>query len=502
MTSLKRIGAAAVLVVLAFIALAAWMFAAPVGSSWDDSYHLVSIWCGGADNGVCLPGETPNERIIPAPLQHVDCHLEQPAVSAMCQDKAWALDGTWVVQHGGNFASGEYPPVFYAAMSVLASEDVQGSVLIQRTLTIALSLGVTIAIAAVLGVRARRALLWTWVLLAVPFGMFLISTNNPSAWGTVGVVSAPFALLAWYKAERSAGRVGAGALYVLSMFMAAGSRSDTALLAGLATAIAMLLTVDWSRAWWLRSILPIVMGLVALAFFLAARQWGVVTGGFGGGGNYVAADEYPLSGFALLAYNLLNAPILWAGAFGMAGFDNRLPWVVPLGSLAIAVFVGVLGLGRKDWRQLFAIGIVGVLLWVLPVWVLQAGGDEVGSQVQPRYLVPLMALLMGLVMLAPRGQMIRLTRLQTWIVVGGLVLVHTVSLHWQLRRYVTGVDEMGFNLDAGAEWWWPGLALGPMAVWWIGSVAFAALMVLLVPRLARGGPSILRQGRESVATLR
>src|SRR5690606_27792521 len=108
--------------------------------------------------------------------------------------------------------------------------------------------------------------------------------------------------------------------------------------------------------------------------------------------------------------------ILWAGAFGMAGFDNRLPWVVPLASVALAVFVGILGLGRKEWRQLIAIGIVGALLWILPAWVLQAGGDEVGSQVQPRYLVPLVALLIGLVMLAPRGRAIRLTRLQTWIV--------------------------------------------------------------------------------------
>lgn len=490
----RRMGRLALLPVLALIAMLAWMLSSPVGSAWDDQYHLASSWCGGAANGVCEPGQTDDGRTIPAPLLHVDCHLEQPAESAACLENAWALDGQWAEYRGGNFASGAYPPVFYAVMSVFASQDVQASVLVQRTVTIVLFLGLTIAIAALSAPGARRSLLWTWLLTAVPFGLFLLTTNNPSAWGTIGVVSAPFALLGWYQSERRGPRLALGALYVYSVVIAAGARADTAIFAGFATVIVMFLTVDWSRAWWLRSILPAVMGLVALAFFLASRQSDHAVLGFSGGGNYAAADEYPLSGFALLAYNLLNVPILWGGAFGMAGFDNKLPWLVPLGAVAIAVFVGVIGLGRKSWRQLIAIGIVGLVMWILPVWILQAGGDQVGSQVQPRYIVPLVVLLIGLVMLAPVGRTIALTRFQSWIVVVALVVIHAVALHWQLRRYVTGVDVLGFNLDAGAEWWWPGMPVGPMAVWIIGTIAFAAFVVLLVPRIA--------SDREIVPTLR
>lgn len=484
MRSVRRLGRLALLPALAFVALLAWMFAAPLGSAWDDGYHLASTWCGGAAEDYCQPGASVDGRMIPAPLVHVDCHLEQPAKSAACLEDAWALDGEWVEYRGGNFATGSYPPIFYSVMSVFVGDDVQVSVLVQRTVTIVLFLGLVTSIAALSATRVRRAFIWTWMLTAVPFGLFLLTTNNPSAWGTIGVVAALFALLSWYEAESRGRRIALGVVYAVAMLMAAGTRGDTAIYAGLATAIAMLLTVDWSRAWWLRSILPIAMGLVALAFFLTSRQSDHAVLGFTGGGEYAASQEYQLSGVALLAYNLLNVPILWAGAFGMAGFDNRLPWAVPLGSVAVAVFVGVIGLGRKVWRQLIAIGIVGVVLWILPVWILQAGGDQVGSQVQPRYLVPLVALLIGLVMLAPRGRAVVLTRFQTWLVVGAFIVIHAVALHWQLRRYVTGVDVMGFNLDAGAEWWWPGLPFGPMAVWLVGTAAFTTLVVLLVPRLA------------------
>ncbi|HWL60255.1 MAG TPA: DUF2142 domain-containing protein, partial [Microbacteriaceae bacterium] len=253
MKALRRLGRLALLPALAFVALLAWMYAAPVGSSWDDQYHLASTWCGGAAAEVCQPGETADGRLIPAPILHADCHLEQPAKSAACLEDAWALSGELAEYRGGNFASGAYPPVFYAVMSVFAGEDVQASVLVQRVVTIVLFLGLTTAIAVLSVSRVRRALLWTWVLTAVPFGLFLLTTNNPSAWGTIGVVSAPFALLGWYHATSRGRRIVLGALYAVAMLMAAGTRGDTAIYAGFATLIAMLLTVDWSRAWWLRS---------------------------------------------------------------------------------------------------------------------------------------------------------------------------------------------------------------------------------------------------------
>src|SRR5690606_5339556 len=52
----RRLARLALLPALVLLALLAWMFAAPLGSAWDDEYHLASTWCGGAGGDHCQPG--------------------------------------------------------------------------------------------------------------------------------------------------------------------------------------------------------------------------------------------------------------------------------------------------------------------------------------------------------------------------------------------------------------------------------------------------------------
>ena len=58
-----------------------------------------------------------------------------------------------------------------------------------------------------------------------------------------------------------------------------------------------------------------------------------------------------------------------------------------------------------------------------------------------------------------------------------------VALEANIRRYVTGIDAPGLNLDAGREWWW-NLPFGPNLVWMVGSVAFAGVVFLAIREIA------------------
>ena len=60
-----------------------------------------------------------------------------------------------------------------------------------------------------------------------------------------------------------------------------------------------------------------------------------------------------------------------------------------------------------------------------------------------------------------------------------------------MRRYITGIDGAGFDLGAGAEWWWAG-PVGPNAVWLLGALAFALLVSLAMPLLTRSAATALR----------
>jgi len=476
--------------VLAFLALSAWAYASPIGAAPDDDYHLVSIWCADGGSAQCQPGSSDSTRSMDAEFRGIVCYAQHRNVSAACQNQSWGAVGRFETDRG-NFA-GEYPPVYYAVMHVFAGPDIQVSALTMRLVNAALFVALATALSVLLPVARRRTLLWGWLVAVIPLGIFLIPSNNPSGWAVTGVGTAFLALLGWFE---TAGRRpwALGALYLVGMFMAAGSRGDAAVYAVGATVVAVILSVVRTREWGMRSILPLVGIVIAIVFFATATQAGVAAVGFSGGGSEASgsggtASQLHLTGFGLAAYNLLMLPLLWTGVWGtwaLGWFDTGLPAIVPWAAVSAFVVVGFAGLGRLDWRK--AISVVGVLLVliVLPVYVLTVGGEKVGESLQPRYLLPVIVLLSMLLATMPIGRELSFTRVQTITIFGALALANLVALQVDIRRYVTGAAQQGINLDAGAQWWWPGFPVGPTWVWAIGALAFAGLLAVLWPQLRR-----------------
>jgi hypothetical protein len=103
--------------------------------------------------------------------------------------------------------------------------------------------------------------------------------------------------------------------------------------------------------------------------------------------------------------------------------------------------------------------------------------------VQPRYLLPLIVLFAGVLFWAPRGEPIRFGRAQRAVIIGVLSLAQMIALYLNLVRYVQGFDDLGSPLGTAPEWWWE-VPVAPLVVWAAASVAYAALLVLLL----RGSP--------------
>ena len=481
--------------VLAFLALLAWVFASPIGAGPDDDYHLISAWCAGATaDQTCAPvaGE-PGDHEISLELAEISCfggHAEQ---SAACQDTIFDGDmaDDTVVSDRGNFY-GEYPPLYYAVMSVFTSGDLQLSALLMRVFTIALFVGILTALYLLLPAARRTTLIMGWLVTTIPLGIFLLASNNPSAWATIGVGTSWLALLGYFETTGRR-RIALGAVYALGVLMAAGSRGDAAVYVGFATALVLVYAFRPRRDFFLTAVLPGVMGLVALGFLLLSRQAGAGVIGFADAPDTgVAADAGTnaerLSEFGRLAYNVLNAPFIWVGTLGEWGLgwlDTGLPAIVVLSAIAAFVMAGFLGIGRPGRRKAIMVGAVVVVLWALPVFVLQQGDDTVGEMLQPRYLLPLIVLLGGL--LALDGSAERWTPGQVRIVAVALTVAHTVALHFNIRRYLTGAGDGGPNLDVAPEWWW-NAPFSPMFVWIVGSLAYAGLMVVIVTRMLASGP--------------
>ncbi|MCB2413620.1 DUF2142 domain-containing protein [Demequina sp. TTPB684] len=479
---------------LALMTLGAWAFASPVGASPDDDYHLVSTWCALGGSEACTEVEDYNLRQVSTAFDASRCYAMDSDKSAACQAReGLSLDGPTVDSPRGNFQN-KYPDVFYGTMRLFAGDDLVRSALVMRLVNVTLFVGLATALAALMSSSRRQTLLWGWLVTMVPLGLFLIPSNNPSSWSITGVGTAFIALLGWYESHGKR-RWALGAMYVVGIVMAAGSRSDGAIYAAGATLVAALLTSSRNRDWLIRSALPFAGLVVILLLFLTTNQADVGVDGISGGGSVSTPGSgsesvaEPTGGFALTAYNLLMVPYLWTGVWGtwaLGWFDTVLPSIVPWAASAAFIAVAFAGLALLTWRKVIATVGVLTVLTAFPVYLLTAGGDVVGDQFQPRYLLPLIVLFaFVLVTAAPGRRTVRFTRVQTAVLLGALALANLVALQVNIRRYVTGADTQGFNLGAGAEWWWHGAFIGPTGVWLIGSLSFAALLAVLWPELRR-----------------
>lgn len=462
-TALKVIAPIALLV-----ALVGWAFASPIGSSPDDDYHMASIWCGsGIREGLCEPGDEPGEMRVPKALVTVSsCYAYDAAQSASCDI---APSNVMVTTNRGNF-TGSYPPIYYATMSLFASENIAVSVIAMRVFNATLFIGILGVLYIFSGRRQRIALLAGTLVTMVPLGMFIVPSLNPSSWAVLSAAGLWVALSNFYEATTRTRRAGLAAFALLLTVMGAGARSDSAVYSGIAVLVAAALAFQRTRRFATSSWLGIAVIGISLVFFFNAGQSALVSG----------APPPTERDFSDLVFdNLLMLPELWVGVFGFWGLgwlDTAMPgtvWVT-----ALSVFVGLCFWGMKAWnlRKGIAVALIALSLIVVPMYVYIRDGVMVGGYVQPRYVYPLIIMLAGVLLFGRLSPLADLRRVQTVTLIALLSAANAIALHVNIRRYVTGADVTSPNLEIGLEWWWP-LFFGPNWMWAFGSIAFVTTLI-------------------------
>ena len=492
--TLRRIGdrgfpplrAVALVAVLGFLSLAAWAVSSPVGSSPDDDFHLASIWCGvGERTGLCEPGDSADEREVARDLV-IDsvCYAYEPTASAACQGRDFGVrpDDT-VSTPRGNFEA-LYPPLYYFVDGLFAGDDISVSVVAMRLFNSLLFVLLVTAAYLLLPSHRRGALLGGLVLTMVPLGMFIVASTNPSGWAVLSAALLWVTLLGYFE---SVGwrRVGLGAVATVAAVIGSGARADSAIWALVGIGVATFMAIRRERRFVVLMILPVVLAGVAVAFYLAASQAGATVTGLAG--------EPPRgpAWIGLFLANLINVPQLWVGAvggWGLGWLDTAMPHAVWVGTFGVLVGAVALALSSRDRRSAIAMLGLLALLFLVPAYILTQSNALVGGYVQPRYILPLLLIFVGVAVLQT-GPGWRPPRSAVLIGLVTVTLANSLALYVNIRRYVTGIDTFALNLDSGLEWWWAAMP-SPMAVWILGSLAFAATLTLLArPLLRRATPS-------------
>lgn len=456
---------------------AMWALSSPVGSSPDDNYHQATIWCVGATEdsapSTCrVVGESAETggRVVklPALVATPNCYAFQPAESAACQKPLRGeLTRTEAVDNG------DYPGGFYRVMHLLVQDSIPESILAMRVFNVVLGVVLLGAVALVATAGVRRLMALTLTPVLIPLGWFILASVNPSSWALSGLTCFGFALHTFFSTPHPRRRIAAGVLAGLGLLVALSARGDAPAYAGVVTVALCLL--HWRVLWARRAlvVLPALVALVCAWRLFGASQVASIAGAS-------AETERPLSD--VVPNLLLEFPALFSGmfgyAFGLGWLDTSVSAVTAYPVALVIGFLGLTGLGRLSWPKVAAAVLIFLPMLVLPLMTLYRTRLIVGESVQPRYILPLMPILLA-VLLVDRtaDRALSISRVQAVVIAVALTVANAAAIYANARRYVTGID--GPQLIDDLEWWWQS-APPPGTVAVVGGVAFAVFAAALV----------------------
>ena len=460
-----------------FIMCSGWALTSPVGSAPDDDFHLSSIWCAqGARAGVCE--ETPANpaaRLVPANVvQASDCFRFKADVSAGCATSI--MDDAGLVEtERVNVTASLYPPGFHAVMSAFVGPDVERSVLAMRLFNAALTALVIAALLRLTPAGLASASVLAITVTFIPLGLFVTASTNPSAWSIIGIGGYWAFAIAFLRHRNWRDRRGLllAAATLVTAAMAIGSRVDASAYVVLATLIALTVS-GWKRALGTpgRLVTLGAIGLVAVVTYVTVSPVDVIAPSGAAMGNTHA-------GAGLFLTNLVYLPSLFQGIVGgwNLGWNDTLmpPFIPVIGTVVVGALL-YRGLQEATVRKLTATALVAGSLILVPLMFLQSQGLGVGEVVQPRYLLPLLTLLVGVVSLGPRfGPPLPLPVTPAIIMAVGVTLSAGLAFWANAHRYFAG---SGFGLfDPKVEPAWTTATGIPLAVIAVVTIVATAVFI-------------------------
>ena len=497
------------LVLVSLLAFGSWGYSSAVGSAPDDDYHLTSIWCSSFAGDTCEVDPSGEGVYIPEALREaIYCYYHNPTQSAGCQP---FLDGTDprpdVPFAHNNPSRNLYPDGYYQFQNLFQTDNIQATALTVRFVNLGIFLAMGVSLFFLLPLRLRTTWIWMWVLGLVPMGMFIIPSSNPSSWAITAVAAGWIALMGYLETVGWRSWVLGGA-FVAMIGLAVSARVDSVLYLGFAAVLAVWLTPTRGRALLAKTWIGLVaLALAVVALAINPANLARVTQGIGRRSDFIE-DPLPWTrsgevvdpnafDWSLVWNNFWNIPGLWLGIFGgfpwgsLGWLDTALPQMVLAGTILVLAGVTFLSLRAADRQKKVGLLLTLGALWLMPLYILQLGGFQVGEAFQPRYLVPLMMVFLGVLVMTPTGMPLVTDASRLWLILGGLTLANAIALHTNIRRYTTGIRVQGIDLNTPQEWWWPFFPefISPMFVWIVGGVAFGALLWALLFRVV---PSVIR----------
>jgi hypothetical protein len=475
------------IVVAGVVSFTAWAFASPIGAPPDGDFHLASIWCAQGDRlGMCKVEKVKDsnqvELLTPRtfsryqnPYGHF-CYVGNSGASAGCTNIVDETSVTELVASGRIFPVDQVSSPFYDFNSRLSSRNIETSAFKIRFANVLFFIGIT-SLLLTMFKKYRVATSLAFLVGLGPWGSFLISSIHPSAWTITLLPLFLVCLFVMIREKSIVLRIFAGLAALLIWFVAQDVRGDSRFF----MAIALFAAIIWglkirheltSQPLWLK-----VLGVGTLFIIYVQLLNPLVQNVIGAFGVSQLDKVFNLT-TTKVPLTLMN---LFGGNYGLGSSDTPLSDLVVfcgIASLFLIIYTTAQRVSKRNWLIVFLMSTLLALL------TLRADLDNVGTSgryILPLYLMCLITYLASVETIFSRPLIT--SRTISRILVFALTLGNSIALHQTMRRYITGVDVIGWNLNKNAEWWWT-VAPSPMTIWMLGTLAFG-LTATLVLQMAR-----------------
>ena len=462
--------------------MGSWALASPPGSGPDDEYHLSSIWCSrGYRIQFCEKSSSIYETSVPLQLHRnggprtIFCYAGDSKISASCI-RGLDVEAVTKLESSKRFNTSSTASNFYKSNGFLVSSNVNRSILTMRFLQI-LFFFTLISFAIYSSGERKWAVLLALFVGMVPVGLFIIPSTNPSSWAITGVASAGICVMNFFVSSKKSYRVTAVIGFIVAVLFTRNIRNDINIMFAICVtlgAISGFVIRETDRSFKFDR-----AKIIKLAFFAAPGLLYIHLKVFSfypwriakfilGGSFYSLSNDSPQAFLGFLGGSI---------QLGSADFAPP-PVVFILMSVGFITFIVITarfvplkvkissGLGLSSlffFSYWFSIGVIGLASRYIMAIYLVSLATFSASAVTSRRVANFKFLKSSIVT-------IFLT----------ISIGQSLSLHQSIRRYITGTNISGWNLNKGAQWWWTS-GPSPLSIWIIGSVAFStALFIVLL----------------------
>ena len=418
---------------LSFFILLGWAVGSPPGSSPDEDLHLTSAWCYSKYQGATC-------ETVPLRLVEVGkCYFKDSGTIATCE-KSIPKDE---VSPERIYSDKSY----YHFLANFVSLDSIDKSTVQMRLANSIFSSISILILVLLTSRLiYLPIIISWLVVNIPLGFFLLSSVNPSSWL---YIFSFFFLPLTYRifAEKNQPYLFMTKLLILGLtfLLSLNARPDTLLFASI-FGITLLPVIFSSEVKKLRTRIAIYLLTLFISTYLILSIWSR--------SNLVNFRESKISSWEIVT----SLPSIITGVFGgwgLGSLETTMPPVTYVGSFVIVLALLFYGLRFVNLPEAVSIFLIGVFAFIVPFFVLLRSNLRVGEWLQPRYILPIFYVLIGLSLIV----IFRTFHEKSLLIIVNLIfflssITFTFSLHTFYRRYVAGLDNFNLFFEKTNSWWW------------------------------------------------